>query len=187
MNAGGCDLALFVYLVGCVALYPCRCGMAFGNVISVPPLLFDPTRRARRPLSGKLRHNPDAQDYLYSCPCLGCFFRSNPARFTITYIDKLSNEKYCDTPLEQILMFHTPLFELVKQSPVYTTENRTRVSYVADGLVSPWTIMLRLGVTYEKGVTLGNVTMSHRTRERPAECLASLSHSTMIGLPRAQH
>ncbi|GBP79577.1 hypothetical protein EVAR_64248_1 [Eumeta japonica] len=42
---------------------------------------------------------------------------------------------------------------------------------------------LRLGVTYEKGVTLGNVTMSHRTRERPAECLASLSHSTMIGLP----
>ncbi|GBP15575.1 hypothetical protein EVAR_5278_1 [Eumeta japonica] len=44
---------------------------------------------------------------------------------------------------------------------------------------------LRLGVTYEKGVTLGNVTMSHRTRERPAECLASLSHSTMIGLARA--
>ncbi|GBP75528.1 hypothetical protein EVAR_53569_1 [Eumeta japonica] len=38
-----------------------------------------------------------------------------------------------------------------------------------------------------KSVTLGNVTMSHRTRERPAECLASLSHSTMIGLPRAQH
>ncbi|GBP91515.1 hypothetical protein EVAR_69371_1 [Eumeta japonica] len=37
-----------------------------------------------------------------------------------------------------------------------------------------------------KSVTLGNVTMSHRTRE-PAECLASLSHSTMIGLPRAQH
>ncbi|GBP49280.1 hypothetical protein EVAR_102223_1 [Eumeta japonica] len=35
-----------------------------------------------------------------------------------------------------------------------------------------------------KSVTLGNVTMSHR-RERPAECLASLSHSTMIGLPRA--
>ncbi|GBP28088.1 hypothetical protein EVAR_21209_1 [Eumeta japonica] len=32
---------------------------------------------------------------------------------------------------------------------------------------------LRLGVTYEN-VTLGNVTMSHRTRERPAECLASL-------------
>ncbi|GBP55961.1 hypothetical protein EVAR_97674_1 [Eumeta japonica] len=49
------------------------------------------------------------------------------------------------------------------------------------------TFPLRLGVTYEKGVTLGNVTMSHRTRERPAECLASLSHSTMIGLPRAQH
>ncbi|GBP42790.1 hypothetical protein EVAR_83307_1 [Eumeta japonica] len=49
------------------------------------------------------------------------------------------------------------------------------------------TLGLRLGVTYEKGVTLGNVTMSHRTRERPAECLASLSHSTMIGLPRAQH
>ncbi|GBP19919.1 hypothetical protein EVAR_11309_1 [Eumeta japonica] len=42
---------------------------------------------------------------------------------------------------------------------------------------------LRLGVTL-KSVTLGNVTMSHRTRE-PAECLASLSHSTMIGLPRA--
>ncbi|GBP39947.1 hypothetical protein EVAR_39175_1 [Eumeta japonica] len=35
-----------------------------------------------------------------------------------------------------------------------------------------------------KSVTLGNVTMSHRTRERPAEC-PSLSHSTMIGLPRA--
>ncbi|GBP54656.1 hypothetical protein EVAR_35918_1 [Eumeta japonica] len=50
-----------------------------------------------------------------------------------------------------------------------------------------FTRSLRLGVTYEKGVTLGNVTMSHRTRERPAECLASLSHSTMIGLPRAQH
>ncbi|GBO99534.1 hypothetical protein EVAR_73405_1, partial [Eumeta japonica] len=33
-----------------------------------------------------------------------------------------------------------------------------------------------------ESVTLGNVTMSHRTRERPAECLASLSHSTMIGL-----
>ncbi|GBP19045.1 hypothetical protein EVAR_78515_1 [Eumeta japonica] len=33
-----------------------------------------------------------------------------------------------------------------------------------------------------KNVTLGNVTMSHRTRERFAECLASLSHSTMIGL-----
>ncbi|GBP39280.1 hypothetical protein EVAR_20507_1 [Eumeta japonica] len=45
-------------------------------------------------------------------------------------------------------------------------------------------LMLRLGVTL-KSVTLGNVTMSHRTRERPAECLASLSHSTMIGLPRA--
>ncbi|GBP74770.1 hypothetical protein EVAR_45099_1 [Eumeta japonica] len=43
---------------------------------------------------------------------------------------------------------------------------------------------LRLGVTL-KSVTLGNVTMSHRTREA-AECLASLSHSTMIGL-RAQH
>ncbi|GBP21714.1 hypothetical protein EVAR_16264_1 [Eumeta japonica] len=28
--------------------------------------------------------------------------------------------------------------------------------------------------------------MSHRAREGPAECLASLSHSTMIGLPRAQ-
>ncbi|GBP44187.1 hypothetical protein EVAR_31631_1 [Eumeta japonica] len=43
--------------------------------------------------------------------------------------------------------------------------------------------LLRLGVTYEKSVTLGNVTMSHRT-ERPAEC-PCLSHSTMIGLPRA--
>ncbi|GBP27325.1 hypothetical protein EVAR_18798_1 [Eumeta japonica] len=37
-----------------------------------------------------------------------------------------------------------------------------------------------------KSVTLGNVTMSHRTREA-RRCLASLSHSTMIGLPRAQH
>ncbi|GBP57930.1 hypothetical protein EVAR_40789_1 [Eumeta japonica] len=35
-----------------------------------------------------------------------------------------------------------------------------------------------------KSVTLGNVTMSHRTRERPADALR-LSHSTMIGLPRA--
>ncbi|GBP95688.1 hypothetical protein EVAR_96926_1 [Eumeta japonica] len=34
-----------------------------------------------------------------------------------------------------------------------------------------------------KSVTLGNVTMSHRTREA-RQCLASL-HSTMIGLPRA--
>ncbi|GBP40732.1 hypothetical protein EVAR_26395_1 [Eumeta japonica] len=45
-------------------------------------------------------------------------------------------------------------------------------------------VRLRLGVTL-KSVTLGNVTMSHRTRESPPECLASLSHSTMIGLPRA--
>ncbi|GBP23555.1 hypothetical protein EVAR_12838_1 [Eumeta japonica] len=43
---------------------------------------------------------------------------------------------------------------------------------------------LRLGVTYEKGVTLGNVTMSHRTRESPPPCRL---HSTMIGLSRAQH
>ncbi|GBP39496.1 hypothetical protein EVAR_32428_1 [Eumeta japonica] len=45
---------------------------------------------------------------------------------------------------------------------------------------------LSIGCGWEslmKSVTLGNVTMSHRTRE-PAECLASL-HSTMIGLPRA--
>ncbi|GBP53350.1 Zwei Ig domain protein zig-8 [Eumeta japonica] len=34
-----------------------------------------------------------------------------------------------------------------------------------------------------KNVTLGNVTMSHRTRE--ARRMPSLSHSTMIGLPRA--
>ncbi|GBP96632.1 hypothetical protein EVAR_28651_1 [Eumeta japonica] len=41
---------------------------------------------------------------------------------------------------------------------------------------------LRLGVTL-KSVTLGNVTMSHRTRE---VCRMPLSlHSTMIGLPRA--
>ncbi|GBP79523.1 hypothetical protein EVAR_89889_1 [Eumeta japonica] len=37
-----------------------------------------------------------------------------------------------------------------------------------------------------KNVTLGNVTMSHRTREAPPNALR-LSHSTMIGLPRAQH
>ncbi|GBP28029.1 hypothetical protein EVAR_83660_1 [Eumeta japonica] len=41
---------------------------------------------------------------------------------------------------------------------------------------------LRLGVTL-KSVTLGNVTMSHRTRE--AANALRLSHSTMIGLPRA--
>ncbi|GBP01504.1 hypothetical protein EVAR_97729_1 [Eumeta japonica] len=40
------------------------------------------------------------------------------------------------------------------------------------------------GVTLKK-CTLGNVTMSHQT-ERPASMLASLSHSTMIGLPRAR-
>ncbi|GBP04264.1 hypothetical protein EVAR_73414_1 [Eumeta japonica] len=40
---------------------------------------------------------------------------------------------------------------------------------------------LRLGVTL-KSVTLGNVTMSHRTREARR---MRLSHSTMIGLPRA--
>ncbi|GBO99220.1 hypothetical protein EVAR_69363_1 [Eumeta japonica] len=45
-------------------------------------------------------------------------------------------------------------------------------------------LRLRLGVTL-KSVTLGNVTMSHRTREEPPNAL-SLSHSTMIGL-RAQH
>ncbi|GBP40914.1 hypothetical protein EVAR_88975_1 [Eumeta japonica] len=68
----------------------------------------------------------------------------------------------------------------VHRQPVVTCCRRTpfRSTYLST---------LRLGVTYEKGVTLGNVTMSHRTRERPAECLASLSHSTMIGLPRAQH
>ncbi|GBP85466.1 hypothetical protein EVAR_64764_1 [Eumeta japonica] len=47
-------------------------------------------------------------------------------------------------------------------------------------------ILLSYGCGWEslmKSVTLGNVTMSHRTRE-PAECLR-LSHSTMIGLPRA--
>ncbi|GBP79799.1 hypothetical protein EVAR_56855_1 [Eumeta japonica] len=51
-------------------------------------------------------------------------------------------------------------------------------------------VAYKMGCGWEslmKNVTLGNVTMSHRTRERPAECLASLSHSTMIGLPRAQH
>ncbi|GBP87111.1 hypothetical protein EVAR_59768_1 [Eumeta japonica] len=42
---------------------------------------------------------------------------------------------------------------------------------------------LRLGVTYEN-VTLGNVTMSHRTREARRMPCVSL-HSTMIGLPRA--
>ncbi|GBP64188.1 hypothetical protein EVAR_35577_1 [Eumeta japonica] len=42
---------------------------------------------------------------------------------------------------------------------------------------------LRLGVTM-KSVTLGNVTMSHRTRGPPNAL--RLSHSTMIGLPRAQ-
>ncbi|GBP07430.1 hypothetical protein EVAR_4797_1 [Eumeta japonica] len=36
-----------------------------------------------------------------------------------------------------------------------------------------------------KNVTPGNVTMSHRTRE--ARQCPALSHSTMIGLPRAQH
>ncbi|GBP76826.1 hypothetical protein EVAR_49114_1 [Eumeta japonica] len=36
-----------------------------------------------------------------------------------------------------------------------------------------------------KSVTLGNVTMSHRTREMPAECPCVSLHSTMIGLPRA--
>ncbi|GBP71431.1 hypothetical protein EVAR_88589_1 [Eumeta japonica] len=45
-------------------------------------------------------------------------------------------------------------------------------------------IPLRLGVTL-KSVTLGNVTMSHRTRGPPNAL--RLSHSTMIGLPRAQH
>ncbi|GBP16199.1 hypothetical protein EVAR_9911_1 [Eumeta japonica] len=39
------------------------------------------------------------------------------------------------------------------------------------------------GSHFEKGVTLGNVTMSHRTRE--ARRMLRLSHSTMIGLPRA--
>ncbi|GBP59268.1 hypothetical protein EVAR_103224_1 [Eumeta japonica] len=46
-------------------------------------------------------------------------------------------------------------------------------------------LRLRLGVTM-KSVTLGNVTMSHRTRERPAECLASLPLN-YDRLPRAQH
>ncbi|GBP40605.1 hypothetical protein EVAR_41685_1 [Eumeta japonica] len=45
-------------------------------------------------------------------------------------------------------------------------------------------VLVAAGSHFES-VTLGNVTMSHRTRE-PAECLR-LSHSTMIGLPRAQH
>ncbi|GBP65753.1 hypothetical protein EVAR_44398_1 [Eumeta japonica] len=41
-----------------------------------------------------------------------------------------------------------------------------------------------LRLSHLKGVTLGNVTMSHRTR-RGRRMPASLSHSTMIGLPRA--
>ncbi|GBP39409.1 hypothetical protein EVAR_95861_1 [Eumeta japonica] len=60
-------------------------------------------------------------------------------------------------------------------------------SYACDGVVLSERHVLA-GCGWEslmKSVTLGNVTMSHRTRERPAECLASLSHSTMIGLPRA--
>ncbi|GBP19746.1 hypothetical protein EVAR_8906_1 [Eumeta japonica] len=44
-------------------------------------------------------------------------------------------------------------------------------------------LRLRLGVTL-KSVTLGNVTMSHRTERGPPNALR-LSHSTMIGLPRA--
>ncbi|GBP00752.1 hypothetical protein EVAR_76976_1 [Eumeta japonica] len=43
--------------------------------------------------------------------------------------------------------------------------------YIGSGILTGG--KLRLGVTYEKGVTLGNVTMSHRTRERPAECRVS--------------
>ncbi|GBP94116.1 hypothetical protein EVAR_64928_1 [Eumeta japonica] len=48
-----------------------------------------------------------------------------------------------------------------------------------DGI--PLSVLLRLGVTL-KSVTLGNVTMSHRTRARR---MLRLSHSTMIGLPRS--
>ncbi|GBP95404.1 hypothetical protein EVAR_69933_1 [Eumeta japonica] len=57
---------------------------------------------------------------------------------------------------------------------------RTRLIHILNSNA----VRLRLGVTYEKGVTLGNVTMSHRTRGGPPNALR-LSHSTMIGLPRA--
>ncbi|GBP32724.1 hypothetical protein EVAR_18876_1 [Eumeta japonica] len=78
-------------------------------------------------------------------------------------------------PDESLLIWYVRIRQLREQSSRSTNDGNSRCVRRA----------LRLGVTYEKSVTLGNVTMSHRTRERPAECLASLSHSTMIGLPRA--
>ncbi|GBP44084.1 hypothetical protein EVAR_85238_1 [Eumeta japonica] len=98
----------------------------------------------------------------------------------------------------------TTVFEIEKlELPSFTSEVRellTTVVLDCDNVRDGWLDVfselrsirsnLTGGCGWEslmKNVTLGNVTMSHRTRERPAECLASLSHSTMIGLPRAQH
>ncbi|GBP69103.1 hypothetical protein EVAR_87383_1 [Eumeta japonica] len=54
---------------------------------------------------------------------------------------------------------------------------RARTTHFDTSLCCGWESLM-------KSVTLGNVTMSHRTRGPPN---ARLSHSTMIGLPRAQH
>ncbi|GBP64519.1 hypothetical protein EVAR_53018_1 [Eumeta japonica] len=66
---------------------------------------------------------------------------------------------------------------ILKKGPNFKRPKPTSLHEKIDGCCG-WESLM-------KSVTLGNVTMSHRTRE--AECLASLSHSTMIGLPRAQH
>ncbi|GBP44916.1 hypothetical protein EVAR_24831_1 [Eumeta japonica] len=93
-----------------------------------------------------------------------------------TYLNTLLNFAYII--LEEMIYVYVTTIACLSSCVSFTLDAEVPVS---------WITRLRLGVTYEKGVTLGNVTMSHRTRERPAECLASLSHSTMIGLPRAQH
>ncbi|GBP81717.1 hypothetical protein EVAR_59656_1 [Eumeta japonica] len=96
-------------------------------------------------------------------------------------------------PAAELLISRVGLFSLLSPAPVLDDDGLERglIMENVSGVVSKignanlpnvHTMRLRLGVTL-KSVTLGNVTMSTETRE-PADALR-LSHSTMIGLPRA--
>ncbi|GBP95593.1 hypothetical protein EVAR_68504_1 [Eumeta japonica] len=84
--------------------------------------------------------------------------------------------------LQRMHQFHCNL------EMAYPPADMSCIRYIRGGVAMHFAYFICCGwESLMKNVTLGNVTMSHRTRERPAECLASLSHSTMIGLPRAQY
>ncbi|GBP19638.1 hypothetical protein EVAR_75610_1 [Eumeta japonica] len=70
----------------------------------------------------------------------------------------------------------------VKNSAAYRSRSASTCRVNSGGVVG--IPSLRCGwESLMKSVTLGNVTMSHRTRGPPNAL--RLSHSTMIGLPRA--